>query len=136
MPKIDIPLEIIGGLIPGGSAPKIDKPQAIEAQVMELQQAYEAYVAPCPFRPGQLVTPKRSSYLKGVGEPHVILEVLPEPVRYWAREGTDVSSMANGSKLDIRVVAYSDSGHMVPYMGESWNYEPWYPTVDSRETRQ
>lgn len=136
MSRIDIPIEVLGGLIPTSKAPKIDKPQAIEAQVMELQLAYEAYVTLAPFKPGQLVTPKKSSYLKGVGEPHVVLEVLPEPLRYWATDGADVSSMANGARLDIRVVAYADSGHIVPYMGESWNYEPWFPSVGSGETKQ
>lgn len=103
------------------------------------------YDEPCPFRPGQLVTPRPDGKTIGAGSPHVVIEVfdgetpLPgrDEARSWSapivlREPTaDVRGTASvqfGQVLDMRVATYTEGGASVgAYVVESQDFEAWTP---------
>lgn len=91
-----------------------------------LREVAERYVAPCPFKPGDLVTQRKGYNLKGNGEPGVVVEVASDPIRNFvcAEDQTDIASMAFGSKLDVRV-ACERSGNIIAHWQESWCLEPY-----------
>jgi hypothetical protein len=64
-----------------------------------LRAAQERYAAPNPFRPGDVVTPRALTSMKGIGEPHVVLEV-GEPRGQPAQDST---SSAFGARFDIAI---------------------------------
>lgn len=102
---------------------------------MELQQIAARYAAGCPFKPGDLVTPRQSYSLQGAGEPHVVLEVPPEPLRL--RDIADPATAlhpAFNERLDMRVACLAHVGHYFAYWGASWQYEPWTPDTAAAGT--
>jgi hypothetical protein len=70
-----------------------------------LRAAQERYAAPNPFRPGDVVTPRALTSMKGIGEPHVVLEVgeprgsrpRTPPARPSARGTTSASSASSAA---------------------------------------
>lgn len=99
-----------------------------EAQVMELKAMYERYAAPCPFKPGDLVTPRSNSNYTDNGVPHIVLEVAETPIRVFdIEEPHDISSHAFGPRLDVRVGIIADGERMVAFWQESWQLEAWTP---------
>lgn len=95
------------------------------AVVMDLREIAERYNAPCPFKAGDLVTPRSDSNLKGVGEPHIVIEVASEPIRFLpSNEVHDIGSMHFGARLDIRTATKVD-GTVVCHWGESFSFEPY-----------
>lgn len=106
-----------------------------EAVVSDLRDIYTRYAAGCPFKPGDLVTPRKGYNSKGAGEPHIVLEVrdnatcdLTPPA-----EPSDTTSCTFGRRLDIRV-AYLAEGHRgqeyVTHWCESWVFEPYTGPTD------
>lgn len=92
------------------------------AMAVELLQAFaENYAKPNPYKVGDWVTPRGSVKSKGVGGPHVVIEVCDSP-------GIDLSGIAgsncHGNRLDIRVAAY-DGNTITTHWVESHEFEPW-----------
>lgn len=103
----------------------------LEVRLMELHSALDRYSAPCPFKVGDYVTPLKSSHLKHAGKPHVVIEVLKEPIRHW----TGDSSMPEfGGKFDMRVVAYNDIHSIISWTSESWLFQKWTPDMENDST--
>lgn len=101
-----------------------------EVKIMELQQYFEHYVDRKRFKPGDVITPKKSSPLKGAGQPCVVVEVLDEPVfNDRVNDPLDASSHMFGAKFDIRVATYHEASNssIVFFMAESPYYEEWKP---------
>ncbi|MET7242927.1 hypothetical protein ABZT49_06120 [Methylobacterium sp. EM32] len=111
-----------------------------DAILARLSLTSRLYAEPCPFRIGDLVTPRADSKAKGAGEPHVVIEVLsgemfPTGGQWWSppivlREPTaDVSATSSsqyGQVLDIRVARMSE-GAALAYVVESQDFEAWTP---------
>lgn len=89
-----------------------------------LRETAARYVGPCPFKPGDLVTPRASSPHTGAGLPHVVLEVAETPIRNTQGTKGDVVSHLFGSRLDVRV-ACEEQGSIVAFWQESWSLEPY-----------
>lgn len=90
-----------------------------EEMVAELEAAIEASSKPCPFKVGDLVTPKKNSNKKGRGKPYKVMEVLPEPALVFEPKKGDPLSM-----YDMVVgIALYDGINL--YRENSRNYEPW-----------
>lgn len=99
-----------------------------------LSEIAQRYAAPCPFKPGDLVTPRKGYNKKGAGQPHIVLEVFEEPVRTFdtTEDMADTGSPFFGAKLDMRI-ACEVSGVIMAYCTESWNMEPYTgPGSDAR----
>jgi len=101
-----------------------------EAQVATLLEAYQRYADVCPFKAGDLVTPRKGFGYSGAGLPHVILEVAAEPVRAWKPTG-EMSVYSNffGCRLDVRVANFTSTGEVVTFWQESWCLEPYAAEV-------
>lgn len=118
------------------SMPKLDA----DTILARLSLTSRLYAEPCPFRIGELVTPRADSKAKGVGEPHVVIEVLsgalfPAEGQSWSppivlREPTadagTTGSNQYGQVLDMRV-ACMRSGVTLAYVVESQDFEAWTP---------
>lgn len=97
-----------------------------EAQIAELTALYERYAAGCPFKPGDLVTPRKSSPLARCGEPHVVLEVIAPAAPHFAiADPTDSDSQCFGARHDMRVGVLSGHGRIVAHWVESFDFEPY-----------
>lgn len=122
----------------GRKAPKV-KPDA-DALLARLSLTSRLYAEPCPFRVGELVTPRADGKTNGSGDPHVVIEVLVDglvPVEglSWSppivlREPTAAadatSSIQYGQVLDMRVARHID-GNVAAYVVESQDFEAWTP---------
>ena len=52
----------------------------LDACLSALRDQASRMIAPCPFKAGDIVTVRAASDVKGAGNPHVVVEVLPEAV--------------------------------------------------------
>lgn len=97
-----------------------------EVQIATLRETFARYSAPCPFKPGDLVTPRKGCGYKDAGVPHIVLEVAENPIRVFDIN-TAVRSCSTdfGERLDIRVVSHCKSGDLVAFWQESWRLEPY-----------
>jgi hypothetical protein len=91
-----------------------------------LQEVCETYQKPCPYKPGDLVTPRRGYWIKGAGEPHIVVEVFDPPIRLITDDVEEAGSMMYGARFDIRVACMSNhTRNVVAFVAESWAYEPY-----------
>ncbi len=101
-----------------------------EAQIMELRQMGEIYAASikeCPFKVGDLITPRPNVGIKGPGYPHLVVEVRPDAMPRFDDDSDGKSG--NGRRLDIRLLCYAAGRtDIVPFWGESWTYQKYEPS--------
>lgn len=93
-----------------------------DAQVMRLKEYAERYDEPCPYKVGDIVTPRSDVCLRGAGNPHVVLEVRKTPIHNFTdRPGT----IDYGTRHDMRVAFFVDNDDIVTLWQESHMYEPY-----------
>jgi len=95
-----------------------------EAQIATLREASAAYQARCPFKVGDIVTPRPTSIYDHKGIPHVVLEVAPVAIRTF--EPGNCYAHSFGSRLDIRVGVLI-GGEVVAFWQESWQHQLYTP---------
>lgn len=103
-----------------------------EAQVATLREVYERYATGCQFRPGDLVTPRNGFNLRGVGIPHIVLEVRsPEDALRPASDNPqDTGSTRYYPRLDVRVACrHATDRSVCAFWQESWCHEPYLGDV-------
>lgn len=97
-----------------------------EAQIATLREAFERYKGECPFKPGDIVTPRKGYGYRDAGLPHIVLEVLNEPLRnFEVTESVGTSSSGFGMKLDVRVACFTRDATVAAFWQESWCLEPY-----------
>lgn len=107
----------------GGRSERLPSRPLPEAQIMELRAAVALYEKDCPFRVGDLVTPKANAPYRNQGGIHIVAEVFTtSPIR---DNGSSSGEWAYYGKLDMRVIYIADNGDTVPHMVESWLFEPY-----------
>lgn len=109
-----------------------DKPRPLpEAQIAELRSVF-AHYANCPFKVGDLITPRANGTSKWAGEPHLVLEVrVPCEPHFSIADPDDGGSPNFGRRFDVRVgVLGGDSETICAYWQESWNFVPYEPKQD------
>lgn len=96
----------------------------IKQQLGHLHEAAERYFAhiDCPFKQGDLVTPRADSIYPHAGLPHVVLEVLDEIEPLWA--DIHCNTTRDGALLNMRIGVWRN-GSMAAFWGESWQFE-WF----------
>ena len=95
-----------------------------EAQIATLVEANAAYQKRCPFKLGDIVTPRPTSIYDNKGVPHVVLEISPVAIRNFEPDNCFAHSF--GSRLDIRVgVLIGDE--VVAFWQESWQHQIYTP---------
>lgn len=126
MRGIAIPLdELLGGMSSNRGQERDATNPVPEAQVATLSEAAERYAAGCPFKPGDLVTPRKGFNLKGAGDPCVVVEVPEVPYRNFETSDPHDNGNPNyGGRLDVRILCFA-TGDVVAYWGESWKLEPY-----------
>lgn len=90
-----------------------------EGQIARLLERLEVYKASCPFKVGDVVTPRADSSVKGAGLPHVVADILEKP--FYNFSG-DFGSNAFGRRVDVRVICFHN-GNILPHWCESWEFE-------------
>jgi len=97
-----------------------------EVQVLTLQEVFARYEEGCPFKPGDIVTPRKGYAIHGAGKPHVVLSVGRPPIpQTWPADPMNVGLANFGARLDFRFAGFGPSGNIAAWFGESWQYEPW-----------
>lgn len=83
-----------------------------------------------PFKPGDLVTPRAGHNIRGHGKPMVVLEVFPPGSLTDASSSEREYSGNFVRRPNMRVLTIAD-GHFVPFLAESFAYEPYTGEVAS-----
>lgn len=97
----------------------------LDAVLADLEELKTLYLADCPYKVGDVITPRKGSPQRGRGVPYVVVEVFDQPVRRAWGGDEIIGSPIEYSKLDLRVLSITGSGCRAPWMVESWMYEPW-----------
>ena len=107
-----------------------DKPLPIpEAMIATLREHYKRYrlsLVECPFKPGDLVTPRKGLNINNEGQPNIVLETRRNPEPFFS----EPCSVANGRRNDIRVIGMSSRDHCAVFWVESFEYEPYTGPTD------
>lgn len=96
-----------------------------EAQIATLIEANAAYQKRCPFKVGDIVTPRPTSIYDHKGIPHVVFEIAPNPIRDF--EPGNCFMHGYGCRLDIRV-GLLIGDEVVAFWQESWQHQLYTPT--------
>ncbi|ELT50996.1 hypothetical protein [Brucella intermedia] len=116
--------EILAGAMGRGDDNERNKALPIpEAQIATLKEVCERYTAGCPFKVGDIVTPRKGSIYRGRGVPHIVLEVPAEPHFHFDHD--DASRPAYGARLDVRCACFVDNETTLLFWMESHWLEPW-----------
>ena len=103
------------------SSGEADTGMPLEACLEELKSQVERMQAACPFNAGDIVTVRAGSDVKGAGKPHMVAEVLAEPV-------TDAHAEAGSNqflrKYTMRVCHFHGDSMTVHAVDHSC-FEPW-----------
>jgi len=94
-----------------------------EAQIMELKDFYERYVGECPFKPGDIVTPRQNVGVNNTGIPYVVLEVIERDDPVFDIE--HIGSAANGARLNVRVACFFSDEEISMFWHEHQLLEPY-----------
>ncbi len=93
----------------------------LEICIEALQAKAARLAAPCPFRTGDVVTVRVNTDIKGCGEPHVVVDVLAEPI-------TDTRPEAGSNRYLARYtmrVAHFAGEAMTVHAVDCSCFEPW-----------
>lgn len=91
-----------------------------------LREIAARYAQPCPFKAGDLVTPRSGSDNRGKGAPHVVLEVLDRPVPdFSCTDPGESTNNSYGARRDMRVVCETRPGSISAFWVESYQFEPY-----------
>lgn len=96
-----------------------------DAQIKDLIAIKERYTEGCPFKVGDLVTPRKGFNLRGVDQPAIVLQVLEKPLQDLSNSAEQMNSCMYGCKIDMRVLRYSDSKTIVAWWEESWKFRKY-----------
>lgn len=108
----------------GGEA-DVATPPIPEALIETLRETLDRYQKGCPFKVGDLVTPRAGFSLTGAGEPFIVTDVYDSSFEgIIARFDGSTTSRTYGARIDMRVVHWYD-GHIIMHWVESWQFEPY-----------
>ncbi|SFG65553.1 hypothetical protein [Methylobacterium gossipiicola] len=134
-PFADILLAAIAGADAAKKAAHLPK-RPLAQDIATLKAAAERYEAPNPFEPGDLVTPRADSPLKGIGRPRIVLELMERiDADLAVTDPNHVDHPRFGAKLDIRVASVCDCPHgeVTASWEEGWMFEPYTPPAETGE---
>ncbi len=92
-----------------------------EGQIARMRELAPRFTAPCPFKVGDLVTPRKDGIVKGCGDPCLIVQINNAGTEPDFRFGT-VASPTYGAIPDIRILHVKEGGNCV----SAWMYSTEY----------
>lgn len=101
--------------------PKI-LPEAAIMRIKEFAASYAEQLKGTVFKIGDIVTPRSGSSLKGVNDPHIVIEVRFGTEPDFSRG--DVLTVEHGLRLDMRVLSVQDDW-VAAHWVESYVFEHW-----------
>ena len=117
--------EARGGGDDSSSRTKAD-PAAVMMDLREAAALYAASKASCPFKTGDIVTPREHFTVKGAGDPHIVVDLMAD-VRPLFDAG-EPGSNAWGKRVDMRIIPLSN-GNRVSHWVESFEFELYADAV-------
>ncbi len=118
---------LFSGVVSGGARPNRDDARttlSLDDCLAALKDKAQRMSKPCPFKVGELVTARRDADVKGAGHPHIVVEVLSEPV-------TDPTAESGSNqflrKYNMRV-AHFYGNDMTVHAVDCSCFETWTPT--------
>lgn len=96
----------------------------IDEQLARLGEAGARYFRhiDCPYKQGDLITPRADSVYPHAGMPHLVLETCDEVDPLWA--DLHAGTIRDGALFNIRVGVWRN-GSMAAFWGESWYFD-WF----------
>ncbi|MGW9332689.1 hypothetical protein [Bosea sp. NPDC055594] len=89
----------------------------------EYQRRYAGFLIGCPFKAGDLVTPRKDGSVKGPGDPAVVLEVISSTIDFGSG---NPGSNGHGQRCDMRVARFGGRyASIIPIWVESFEFEPY-----------
>ena len=127
---------LLSSVVSGTSRPGREESRttlSLEECIVALKDKAERMSQPCPFKVGELVTARHDADVKGAGQPHIVVEVFPEPV-------TDPTAESGSNqflrKYNMRV-AHFYGNDMTVHAVDCSCFEPWTEThADSWTSKQ
>jgi len=92
-----------------------------EGQIARLEEMLTNYQRQNPFGIGELVTPRADSGLKGIGIPHIVLDLRDDIEPDWRQE----HPLNRGCCDDFRIAYFNDDETIVVLWQESFRYEAY-----------
>lgn len=100
-----------------------------EAQVATLKEVFARYTTACPYKAGDLVTPRAGTATVNVGTPHIVLETRKTEPDF---DSAEFGSNKYGARIDMRVAGLNGCGDLCMWWVESVNFEPYsIPSADT-----
>ncbi|QRE76501.1 hypothetical protein [Methylobacterium aquaticum] len=128
MPALDLSDLLAAASRNGSRREDRDEPTKTPPDVLclTLQEVAARYVSPCPFKVGDIVTPRNGYYYNNVGVPHVVLEVRNSPIQNFdiVEDMRDQAMPTFGARFDVRV-ATELLGKIIAFWQESWALEAY-----------
>lgn len=81
------------------------------------------------WKVGDIVTPRKGSKMKGVGQPHIVVEVKARAMGLPTADG-EPSSPNFGALLDTRIMGFTPHGNVMCWWMESWELERYDPAME------
>lgn len=97
-------------------------PEAVIMRLREAAKRYARSVENCPFGLGELVTPVIDSWLHGSGEPHIVIDIWPDPEPDFTNG--EINTVEFGNRFDMRVASIL-RGCVVAHWVESYQFKHW-----------
>ena len=93
-----------------------------EGQIARMRELAPRFTAPCPFKVGDLVTPRKDGLVKGPGDPCLIVQINNAGTEPDFRVG-ETDSPTYGAIPDIRIIRAAESGNCVSFWSYSTEYD-------------
>lgn len=107
-----------------------EKELPVDEQLTLLKEAADGFINRPSFEVGELITPRKHSSTKGAGNPHIVVEVLDDPIDTAKMASVEVGSNAMGKKIDLRVLCiYGD--RVAAHLVESAEFVRWIPSENA-----
>lgn len=119
----------------GGNKPEWGATTLHSAQIEGLREQLQDYLqAPSRrFRVGDIVTPKASASIKGIGCPYIVLEVNDDARPMFPTASVnDITHTKAGSRAQIRVMTYVENDNVLTFWNEAWEFEHYDPNVHGK----
>jgi hypothetical protein len=107
----------------------LDADVLTERLVEALNERNEARHKP-KFKVGDFVTPLQQHGIRGYGDPHIVLDVIPNAQPLFDPQRP--THKDSGAFLDMRIGVFVDNDTMFCFWCESWQYQDWSPEMRKR----
>jgi hypothetical protein len=110
----------------------IHGPDKSAQDAMNLKEIYARFARGNPYKPGDLVTPRRGFNIRDAGAPCIVLETFDTPITPEVDREQDGLFHKNDMRI-MRIMRSNNSEDAVTFLAESLTYEPYTGEIMSAD---